>query len=126
MKNALRSRLAKRRLQVIKSPPPIAIIHPSEAKASPERAAVDATMRSIVAPPPPVFKQPATPPSAAKAAAANLLRFLLKTGRFGNKRDRPDEIKRAQRALGVKPDGIVGPKTRAAASKAGVALPPRK
>lgn len=132
LKTAIRKRLEKKRIQVVRNPPPIAFVHPSEAKPSPERAAVDAAMRTIVAPKqpplplPPKFFKPSAPPSAAKAAAADLLRFLIKTGRFGNKRDRPEEIKRAQRALGVKPDGIVGPKTRAAAAKAGVALPPRK
>jgi len=67
-----------------------------------------------------------------RAAAQKLLAFLIKTGRFGtmahdtkHKKDRPNEIKVAQRALGVEPDGIVGPQTTAAAAAVGVALPPR-
>ena len=67
-----------------------------------------------------------------RAAAQKLLAFLIKTGRFGtlahdkkSKRDRPAEIIEAQRVLRVTPDGIVGPKTRAAAAAVGVALPER-
>ena len=99
-----------------------------------------------------VLRDPFVPPSAAKlaepeptfassrsdmqakqkAAAQKLLTFLIRTGRFGtlahdtkSKKDRPVEIKEAQRVLGVVPDGIVGPKTRAAAAAVGVALPER-
>lgn len=57
-------------------------------------------------------------------AARDLTRFLIRTGRFGTLKDRPQEVIAAQTALGVKPDGIVGPRTRAAAAAVGVALPP--
>lgn len=60
-----------------------------------------------------------------KEAANALKAFLTKTHRFGSKSDRPEEIKSAQRDLGVKDDGIVGPITRAAAKKQGVTLPTR-
>jgi hypothetical protein len=67
-----------------------------------------------------------------RAAAQKLLKFLIATGRFGtlahdtkSKKDRPAEIKEAQRVLRVSPDGIVGPQTRAAAAAVGVALPER-
>jgi murein L,D-transpeptidase YcbB/YkuD len=97
------------------------------------------------------LRDPFTPPTAAKlseaepkfatstsqlvamqtAAAKKLLAFLIKTGRFGTlahdpgPKDRPREIKEAQAALGVTQDGIVGPKTRAAAAAVGVAIPQR-
>lgn len=61
-----------------------------------------------------------------KEAATSLRDFLARTGRFGTLKDRPEEVRAAQRDLGVKVDGIVGPVTRAAAKKAGVTLPPLK
>jgi len=60
-----------------------------------------------------------------RQAAADLKSFLKRTGRFGSRIDKPAEIIRAQRALGVTADGIVGPKTRRAARQWGVVLPPR-
>jgi murein L,D-transpeptidase YcbB/YkuD len=70
---------------------------------------------------------PIVEPSGAEAhgAAEALRSFLVATKRFGNKKDRPKEISDAQSAMGLKPDGIVGPATRAAATKLGVKLPTR-
>ncbi|HKT94684.1 MAG TPA: hypothetical protein VJS18_21170, partial [Paraburkholderia sp.] len=83
----------------------------------------------IITPPPaPAPKETTIPdvqPRTPSEAASALLGFLIKTGRFGIPTDRPKEVYDAQRDLGVKPDGIVGPLTRAAAKKVGVALPPR-
>lgn len=56
-------------------------------------------------------------------AARDLAEFLRRTHRFGSKTDRPAEVQTAQRDLGVPADGIVGPRTRAAAKRAGVTLP---
>lgn len=111
---------------------PVQIEHPDVLPASkaPEQAAVDAVMTQVIRenhpmPPPaaptaPVVPGGRTPKDAAKA----LQKFLLKTGRFGTLKDRPQEVILAQRDLGVAPDGIVGKRTRAAAAKQGVALPP--
>lgn len=124
--------------------PAVTIEHPDVIPAShaPERAAVDAAVSQAIRdsghpmPTPIPAAQAAPQPSAApqasgrspKDAAKALQAFLLKTGRFGSnsKTDRPQEVKDAQRDLGVVPDGIVGPKTRAAAKRQGVALPPVK
>lgn len=107
-------------------PPP-----PSSPASSPSSA-------SIVSPPPsrlqqlPTLLAPITvtadPDMHARkeAAAKALLAFLIKTGRFGSKADRPNEVRAAQAELGVTVDGIVGPATRNAAKAVGVALPPRK
>lgn len=128
--------------------------HPDVLPAPPqEQAAVDAAMAQVVkehhairtdpyappqASPKPAPPMPMPPPELTaeqqkqRAAAQKLLAFLIKTGRFGtlahdtkSKKDRPAEIKEAQRVLRVSPDGIVGPKTRAAAAAVGVALPER-
>lgn len=62
-------------------------------------------------------------PRSPRDAAADLSAFLRKTHRFGSAADRPAEVQDAQTDLGVEADGIVGPKTRAAAKRAGVSLP---
>lgn len=62
-------------------------------------------------------------PRSPRDAAIELKTFLVQTKRFGSATDHPLEVKAAQSDLGVEPDGIVGPKTRAAAKKAGVTLP---
>jgi hypothetical protein len=61
-----------------------------------------------------------------RQAALDLATFLRQTGRFGTLKDRPAQTKAAQRDLGVTDDGIVGPRTRAAAQKVGITLPPIK
>lgn len=124
--------------------------HPDVLPAPPhEQAAVDAAMAQVVKEHQAIRTDPYAPPAAAptpmppapeltaeqqkqRAAAQKLLKFLIATGRFGtlahdikSKKDRPAEIKEAQRVLRVAPDGIVGPKTRAAAAAVGVALPDR-
>lgn len=76
--------------------------------------------------PPPFPSSSASSSAGAGPAAQKLLAFLIRTGRFGSAKDRPEEVREAQRAFGVKDDGIVGPSTRTAAKRAGVALPPRK
>jgi hypothetical protein len=114
---------------------PIIIDHPDAGPGDDagKQAAVDAAVshaiRADEARPAPQAPMPLPAPAPAgardpKKAAGDLQQFLIKTGRFGSKKDRPAEVIAAQRDLGVKPDGIVGPKTRAAAAKAGVALPP--
>jgi hypothetical protein len=103
-------------------PPKITIEHPNVIPAPPQQqAAVDAVMTQVLR----EHEQsaPATTTRSAKLAAQDLLAFLLRTGRYGSRADRPAEVIAAQRDLGVKPDGIVGPKTRAAARKQGVAIP---
>lgn len=102
--------------------PKLTIEHPQVMPAEAERqAAVDATMAQVIRD---HHEPPAGDPKK-KAAANALLQFLIKTGRFGGGKDKPAEVKAAQRDLGVKPDGIVGPKTRTAALNQGVALPPK-
>lgn len=99
---------------------------------APEQAAVDAAVSQAIRqdlpmPPTAATNVPVVPGGRnPKDAAKALLAFLLRTGRFGTLKDQPQEVKDAQRDLGVKADGIVGPKTRAAARKQGVALPPIK
>lgn len=75
--------------------------------------------------PAPASSSPAPAPSKAKASAIALRNFLAQTHRFGTKNDRPAEVSAAQRAMGLKPDGIVGPSTRARAKTLGVTLPLR-
>lgn len=117
------------------APVPVTIEHPDVTPATQDagkQAAVDAAVSQAIRAddaarrpmplPPPEPEGARTP----KQAAGELQQFLIKTGRFGSKKDRPAEVIAAQRDLGVKPDGIVGPKTRAAARKQGVALPPVK
>jgi len=115
--------------------PALVIEHPyvTPAGHAPEQAAVDAAVSHAIredagAPPSAAIPTPMPPPQARtpKKAAADLQQFLIKTGRFGTLKDRPAEVKDAQRDLGLTPDGIVGPRTRAAAKKQGVALPPIK
>lgn len=104
--------------------PQITIEHPNVIPAEAHaQAAVDATMHQVIREHEAASQPPAD--SKAKAAANALLQFLIKTGRFGGGKDKPAEVKAAQRDLGVKPDGIVGPKTRTAALNQGVALPPK-
>lgn len=111
---------------------------------SPDRAAVNAVVSDVVktttAPATVTTTAPATalpvavapsspaaPPKRSPKDAAQALRsFLLRTKRFGSRTDRPQQVRDAQRDLGVEPDGIVGPKTRAAARAAGSILPPKK
>lgn len=76
---------------------------------------------AIVNAPPPTPTEVVRSP---KQAAQELRAFLLRTGRFGTLKDRPEEVKAAQRDLGLTDDGIVGPRTRAAAKSQGVTLPP--
>lgn len=114
-------------------PAPVTVINdttPVPAAQAPEQAAVDAAMAQVVRDT--LTPKPAPPPAAAPAAARKrspkdaakaLLRFVLDTGRFGSKQDRPQQIRDAQRDMGLPADGIIGPKTRAAAAKHGVALP---
>lgn len=116
-----------------RAPVPVTIEHPDVIPATQnasQQAAVDAAVsqaireddRKAMPLPAPAPAGSRTP----KQAAGELQQFLIKTGRFGSKKDHPAEVIAAQRDLGVKPDGIVGPKTRAAARKQGVALPPVK
>lgn len=71
-----------------------------------------------------------TLPGRPEPTAAKLLRSYLQKNRnntiaFGTK-ERPNaQVRNAQRAMGILADGIVGSKTRAAASKYGVTLPAR-
>lgn len=81
----------------------------------------DIAAKIAASPPQPTAAPIRTP----KEAATALREFLLNTHRFGSKADRPADVMSAQRDLGVKADGIVGPITRAAAKKAGVTLPAR-
>jgi hypothetical protein len=118
LRDALVSKLRARAAQ------PLAA-HPNVIPAAAEQqAAVDAAVSHAI-------REETAPPAAPAAdesktkAAQSLLMFLIKTGRFGGGKDRPPEVKAAQQALGVKPDGIVGPKTRTAALNQGVALPPK-
>lgn len=130
-------------------PSTLTIAHPADTGASAEeQAAIDAAVSQAIregAPPPaaanPEYAAPSSssitpeppPPSAelvqqassAAKEAANLLAFLIRTRRYGTPKDRPEEVRSAQRALGVPDDGIVGPATRKAAAKLGVAIPPR-
>ena len=82
---------------------------------------------SVIEPPPmPETSTAAAPAEVVRSpmqAAKDLASFLKKTGRFGSSRDRPAEVRAAQRDLKVTDDGIVGPKTRTAAQRAGVTLP---
>lgn len=116
-------------------PPQLTIEHPDVIPASqaPMQAAVDAVVSHAIretetstsaatSAPPPTAASGRTP----KQAAQSLMAFLIKTGRFGTLKDRPEEVKAAQRDMGLTPDGIVGKRTRAAAQKQGVALPPIK
>ena len=126
-----------------KPKPKITIDHPNVVPGREhEQAAVDAAVSQAIRDMPPPAPAPAaqpgpvpTPPPAPvdaevvrtpKEAAQGLLKFLIDTGRFGTKTNPVPEVAEAQRNLGVKADGIVGPKTRAAAKAQGVALPPRK
>lgn len=112
--------------------------------ASPEQAAVDAVVKASIVPKgfkdglryntEPVqhaAENSVSPATAApsirtpKQAAQALRSFLLLSKRFGTVADRPQQTKDAQREMGVEPDGIVGPKTRAAAKALGVELPPK-
>jgi len=119
--------------------PKLTIEHPDVTPApAAEQAAVDAAvsqaLRDMPPPPPGAGPSPNAPPApvdaesgrSPKEAAQALLKFLIATGRFGSKTARQPEIEQAQRDLGVTADGIVGPKTREAAKRQGVALPPRK
>lgn len=118
------------------APPKPTVINdttPVPAAQAPEQAAVDAAMAQVVrdtlapkAPPPAAANPVQAAPKRKRSprdAAKSLLSFVLNTGRFGSKKDRPQQIKDAQRDMGLTPDGIIGPKTRAAAAKHGVALP---
>lgn len=88
-------------------------------------AAVEQAVRDLTKPPNVTLAPPKEGSPIRTVAARTLLEFLIRTGRFGSSTDKPDEIKAAQRDLGVPADGMVGPSTRAAALRAGVALPPR-
>ena len=69
--------------------------------------------------------RPASAATTPRQAAAELKEFLMRTGRFGSKVDKPAQVIKAQRALGVTADGVIGPKTRRAARQWGIVLPPR-
>jgi murein L,D-transpeptidase YcbB/YkuD len=85
------------------------------------------TLTSTKQPEPPQPEPaPASAGRTAQKAAEDLRAFLLATNRFGSAADRPEEVRAAQRDLGVADDGIVGPATRAAARKYGVTLPLRE
>lgn len=88
-------------------------------------AAIEQAVRDLTKPPNVTLAPPKEGSPIRTVAARNLLEFLIRTGRFGSSTDKPEEIKAAQRDLGVPADGMVGPSTRAAALRAGVALPPR-
>lgn len=118
---------------------PVTIEHPNVTPAgqAPLQAAVDAVAAQVIrddpyggikpaaaAPPEPEPARSAPVKRSPKQAALDLQKFLLKTGRHGTLKDRPAEVKAAQIDLGLKPDGIVGKRTRAATEKLGVALPP--
>lgn len=125
-KKAERAEAAIKATQPIRSDPypapHVTVEHPDVIPSPPqEQAAVDATMAQVIR-----DQQKAAAPAddAKRAAATRLMTFLIKTGRFGGGKDKPNEVKQAQKALGVKADGIVGPKTRTAALNVGVALPP--
>ena len=133
VKAVVRKAIARKvRERAAKSTNPVQIEHPDVLPASkaPEQAAVDAVMTQVIReslpmPPPAAPTAPVVPGGRSpKDAAKALQKFLLKTGRFGTLKDRPQEVILAQRDLGVAPDGIVGKRTRAAAAKQGVALPP--
>jgi murein L,D-transpeptidase YcbB/YkuD len=70
-------------------------------------------------------KAPATKTATGTAAqaAADLKSYLERTGDFGSKAHPSETVKGYQKSLGVTADGIVGPKTRAAASSYGSILP---
>lgn len=64
----------------------------------------------------------------AESAAEALADFLRRTGRHGWQKDRPPEVRRAQRDMGLPArlqSGVVGPVTRARARALGTELPPR-
>ena len=64
----------------------------------------------------------------AEQAAEDLSDWLRRTGRFGHAGDRPAEIRRAQRDMGMPArdqDGIIGHRTRERARALGVPLPLR-
>jgi murein L,D-transpeptidase YcbB/YkuD len=111
---------------------PVVIDHPDVTPAgqAPLQAAVDAAVTQAIRETPAAPATPAAAPAAAKRtplqAAKDLKAFLLRTGRHGTLKDRPAEVKAAQRDMGLTDDGIVGKRTRAAAQKLGVALPPAK
>lgn len=76
----------------------------------------------------PEMKPAATAPAAPfqrtpKQAAEALRDFLSQTHRFGHGGDRPQEVRDAQRDMGITPDGIVGPITRKTAATWNVTLP---
>lgn len=102
---------------------------PVTAAQAPAQAAVDAAVSRAIREEHPAAQPAAAPEASSRSAhdaAVALQKFLLKTGRFGTLKDRPQEVKDAQRDMGLKPDGIVGKRTRTAAAKQGVALPPVK
>lgn len=61
-----------------------------------------------------------------KQAAEALKTFLDRAQRFGGGADRPQEVRDAQRDMGITPDGIVGPITRKTASVWNVTLPQKR
>jgi len=91
------------------NPPPGAPVVPQPPAANDNAAPVQKPLESSVR----------TPRQAAEALAA----FLRETKRFGSASDRPEETRQAQRDLGIKPDGIVGPITRKTAALWNVQLP---
>jgi peptidoglycan hydrolase-like protein with peptidoglycan-binding domain len=110
----------------LRGDPFVTVDHPNVLPSEAERqAAVDAAVSHAIREDTQAPPTAAPVDSKAKAAAQKLLMFLIKTGRFGGGKDKPAEVKAAQKDLGVKPDGIVGPKTRTAALNQGVALPPK-
>jgi len=65
------------------------------------------------------------PNATPQQAAQDLADYLRGGGQFGTKRHPSPEVHKAQVALGLRPDGVVGPLTRNAARAVGVVLPLR-
>lgn len=77
-------------------------------------------------PPSPTPATPDAPPTPTAAQEAqNLSDYLRGGGSFGSQGLPSPEVLRVQRAIGVKPDGIVGPATRNKCRSLGVVLPLR-
>jgi hypothetical protein len=102
------------------STPPRALFAPTTEK--PYTPPVGTVMAST-AQPMPAPAPTAHAPMTALQAAVSLRDYLAKSGDFGSKAHPSSIVKQYQGPLGVTADGIVGPGTRAAASKQGIVLP---